>query len=78
MGLGGNEPVREREFDRYAQDVDRRLAALEQWRKDHEEDHDGDDDDDRKDRQWSLGQVVQWAVVAATLLAAFLASKGGR
>lgn len=76
--MGGNDPVREREFDRYAQDVDRRLKALERFREKHEEAHDDDEDDDRDDRKWSLGQVVQWAVVAATLVAAYLSSKGGR
>lgn len=78
MGLGDNGPIRRREFDRYAEDAARRLAALERWRESHEQAHDDDDDDERDGRRWSWQQVVAWAAVAAVLVAAWLSSTTGR
>lgn len=72
MGLGGNEPIRQREFDRYVQDADRRFEALERYREAHEKAHDEDDDNERDDRRWSWQQIVAWVGVAAVLAAAWV------
>jgi len=83
----GNEPVGQREFDRYADDVDRRLGQLEEFRRAHEQLHERERqarakaqkqkrDNAKKDRRWSREQIAAWAAVAAVLVAAWLTSTG--
>lgn len=70
--MGGNEPIREREFDRYVEDADRRLTALERWRESHERSHDEDDDDQTDRRRWSWQQVAAWITVAGLIVGLWL------
>jgi len=72
VGLGANEPVREREFDRYAQDADRRLTALERFREKHEDDHEESDGERRETWRWTWQQVAAWVATAAVLASAWL------
>lgn len=68
-GLGGNEPIRQREFDLYKESTDRRLEWLERAFERLDQEHDTDMDGlakaaeerrkaKRGDRQWTFGQVV--------------------
>lgn len=86
MGTG-NEPVGQREFDRYTDGIEHRLEQLEKFREAHDQLHERERqarakaqkqkrEDAKKDRRWSREQVAAWAAVAAVLVAAWLTSMG--
>lgn len=59
MGVG------RREFEGSYRDLDRRMKELEQWRRDHGQEHDDDEDERRDGRRWTFTQIV--AVIVATV-----------
>jgi hypothetical protein len=89
--LGENDVVREREFDRYTEDVNRRLARLEGRVDALETEHDSDmaalatqrerearQARERRERrrEWTWGQLTATAVAAIALGALFLQALG--
>lgn len=75
-----NEPIRRSEFDLYREDVNRRLARLEEAQKELDEEHDTDMKqlvkDKREGRRWTWQQTVATIGAAAVVAGLWLQAAG--